>query len=74
MPLIFILCFKPIQDGPFRSSSQLIGAKTLAPNPKICNTYPAMMNLGIYILPKKDQINIDYVTHSMSSTDLRDFC
>ena len=44
----------PIQDGLFR------GCSRMAKNdlPKICHTYPTMMKLGSYTLPKEDPKNI----------------
>ena len=49
----------PIQDGLFWGYSQMGrgGAKS-PPLPKICYTYPAMMKLGNYTLPKEDLKNM----------------
>ena len=43
--------FNPIQDGP------IWGFSKKAPLPKICHTYPTMMKLGSYTLPKEDPKN-----------------
>ena len=43
----------PIHDGFFRGCSRMGGGKK-APLPKICHTYPTMMKLGSYTLPKED--------------------
>ena len=40
--------FNQIEDGPFRSCSQMVGQKGPL-LPKICHTYPIMMNLGAVI-------------------------
>ena len=47
---------KPIQDGPFRDCSRMLGKKD--PFPKICDTYPTMIKLGTVIpyLKKIQQI------------------
>ena len=44
----------PIQDGHFRCCSLTGGRRGEAPLPKICHTYPTMMKLGSYTLPKED--------------------
>ena len=46
--------FNPIQDGLFRYCSLMEGEKKLPPLPKICRTYPAMMQIGrvIFYLKK----------------------
>ena len=49
--------FNPIQDGLFRGCSRMGGA-FLAPLPKIRHTYPTMMKLGSYTLPKEDPKNV----------------
>ena len=41
----------PIQDGHFRGCSRMA---FLVPLPKICQSYPTMIKLGSYILPKED--------------------
>ena len=49
--------FNPIQDGVFWGCSRMRGAKSGPPSPhpfsKICHTYPTMMKLGSYTLPKE---------------------
>ena len=54
-----ILPFNPIQDGLFQGFSRMgtRGQKGL-PLPKIFHTYPTMMKLGNYTLPKQDPKNI----------------
>ena len=42
------LYFNPIQNGPFRGCSRVGGGKK-APIPKICHTYPTLMQPGIVI-------------------------
>ena len=46
----------PIQDGHFQGRSRMGGQK--GPLSKICHTYPTMMKLGSYTLPKEDPKNI----------------
>ena len=46
----------PIQDGHFWATHRW-GAKR-PPLLKICHTYPTMMKLGSYTLPKEDPKNI----------------
>ena len=51
--------FNPIQDVFFRSCLQIrVGGGFLAPLPKIRHTYPIMMKLGSYTLPKEDPKNV----------------
>ena len=45
-----------IQDGHFRGCSGMGGKKV--PLPKIYHTYPTMLKLGSYTLPKEDSKNI----------------
>ena len=60
----FLQCrifFNPFQDGPFSAAQgwgvgELVGEKGSVP--KICRTYPTMMKLGSYTLPKEDRKNI----------------
>ena len=40
------------------------GAKIQPPLPKICQTYPTMMKLGSYTLPKEDPKNIWITWHT----------
>ena len=40
---------------------------------KICHTYPAMMELGSYTLPKEDSKNISHVTHPLKHADISIF-
>ena len=53
--LIFQTCLNPIQDGPFRGCSRMMGVKgwrgrVKSPSfPKICHTYPTMIKLGTFI-------------------------
>ena len=50
----------PTQDGFFRGRSRMVGGggqKAPLLN-KICHTYPKMMKLGSYILPKEGPKNI----------------
>ena len=49
--------FNPIQDVLFRGCSRMGGTKR-ASLPKICRTYPTMIELGSYTLPKEDPKNI----------------
>ena len=50
-----ISIFKRIQDGPFQGYSQMLGGGgEKVPLPKTCHTYPTMMKLGSYTLPKED--------------------
>ena len=56
-----MLLFNPIQDGLFRGCSRMMGGgvkSKKAPLPKICHTYPTMMKIDSYTLPKDDQKNI----------------
>ena len=42
--------------------------------PKICHTYPAMMKLGSYTLPKEDPKKyMNHVTQRLSSADVAFF-
>ena len=50
--------FNPIQDGHFRGCSRMGGGGERSPLPKICHTYPTVMKLGSYTLPKEDHKNI----------------
>ena len=47
-------CFNPIQNGLFWTCSGMGG---LFSHPKICHTYPTMMEHGSYTLPKEDPKN-----------------
>ena len=47
-----------IQDGHFRGCSGMGGGGKKVPLPKIYHTYPTMMKLGSYPLPKEDPKNI----------------
>ena len=50
--------FNPIQDGLSRGCSRMWGGRAKMPRPKICQTYPTMMKLDSYTLPKEDPKNI----------------
>ena len=51
----------PIQDGHFRGCSRMA---FLVPLPKICQSYPTMIKLGSYILPKEDpKKHMNHVRH-----------
>ena len=52
--------FNPIQDGHFRNYAHGSGEGEAKrpPLPKICHTYPKMMKLDSYTLPKEDLKNI----------------
>ena len=57
-PYLFFTGFiNRIQDGHFRICLRM-GEGKKARLPKICHTYPTMMNLCSYILPKEDPKNI----------------
>ena len=59
--------FNHIQDGPFWGCSQMGGGAKRPFHPKICHTYPTMMKLGSYSLPKKIQkAHQSRVTHPES--------
>ena len=47
----------PIQDGRFRGYSRMGGPFWGDPLPKFRHTYPTMMKLGSYTLPKEDPKN-----------------
>ena len=48
----------PIQDGPFQGCSRMGGGLFGPLLPKIRHTYPKMMKLGSYTLPKGDPKNV----------------
>ena len=48
----------PIQDGHFQGCSRMRDGAKRPPFPEICHTYPTMMKLGSYTLPKEDPKNI----------------
>ena len=50
--------FNPIQGGLFWGCSWMGGWGQKGPLPKICHTYPAIMKLGSYTLPREDPKNI----------------
>ena len=47
----------PIQDGHFQGCSRMGGGAKRPPFAKIFHTYPTMMKLGSYTLPKEDPKN-----------------
>ena len=51
-------CFNPTQNGLFWSCSQMRGELFAPPLPKIRHTYPTIMKLGSYALPKEDPKNV----------------
>ena len=55
----FVHIINPIQDGPFRGCSRMDGAL-----PKICNTYPIMMKLDNYTIPRVDPKNMQITLHT----------
>ena len=59
--------FNPVQDGLFRGCSQMGGSLKMAPLPKICRTYPTMIQLGT-VIPylKRTKKHIKHVTHPFS--------
>ena len=60
----------PIQDGAFWGCSRVGGAKK-TPFPKICHTYPTIMELGTVIPYLKNiQKILNHVTHFLSSLDI----
>ena len=66
---MFGLFVNPLQDGLFQGWSK-IGRGAKRPHlPKICYTYPTMMKLGSYTLPKEVPKTMNHVTHPLSSTD-----
>ena len=50
--------FNHIQEGLFQGCSRMGGGQKGSPLPKICHTYPTVMKLGSYTLPKEDPKNI----------------
>ena len=50
--------FKQCLLGPERQIFQNVGTFQKGLLPKICHTYPTMMKLGSYTLPKEDPKNI----------------
>ena len=64
--------FNSIQDGLFRGCSRMgWGRGQKGPLPKICHTYPTMMELGTVIpYSKKIQKNMNHVIHPLSSADI----
>ena len=52
-------CFNPIQNGLFWGCSRMRGKLFAPPHlPKIRHTYPTIMKLGSYTLPKEDPKNV----------------
>lgn len=64
--------FNSIHDEPFRGCLQMEGQK--APLPKICETYPTLMNLVHYNAPKEDFENVQITWNNLWSLLTSAFC
>ena len=63
-----------IQDGNFRGCSPIEGVGAKRPTiPKICHTYPVMMKLCSYTLPKEDTRDIWITWHPLTSAGISIF-
>ena len=63
----------PIQYGLLRGCSRMGGAR--APLPKICHTYPIMMNdiAQLYLTQRRSKKYLNHMAHPLSSADISIF-